>query len=186
MNFSKENASVFEMTHNNTEANPPDLEILKFDAEDEEFIEQLIKAVRSLLCRKNIDPETIVNLGGFLHALERLPLTTEDIFMTLTLTDEFERQSNWQDINITGDQFRLCSGYRTYDPRAGSDWHTTTELNVETDNREGEYFQVAQWVEEFVDRANSESQEITVINDADTPIHNWEFDTSEDTWDRLP
>jgi hypothetical protein len=160
-------------------------DLLGFLMEDCPIIENLTAAVRSLLQRPELSPQTISQIGIFLFGLERLPLATPGISMSLSLEFELNRERDWLCINIEDDRFVLDKGLSTYDPQVGGDHETENILEVGFGYREGDTFQAMAFAENFAELATDPSRTISITANADDPFNDWYLESDPDAWGKL-
>src|SRR5215212_4860291 len=79
--------------------------IFALEIDDGYYIEQVTKAVRSLLKRPNLTARQIVTIGRLLHGLGRLPLRTPGLDVHLTLVDEFNGEATSYELFLSSDSF---------------------------------------------------------------------------------
>ena len=162
-----------------------DEELFGFLIEDRQIVERLIDAVRFLLQRPGLKPESIASMGPFIFALERLPLTTPGLTASLSLRYELNRESDWVSIEISDDRFALDKGFHTYDPRVGGDTHSEIILEVGLGWRDGDTFQAMEFAEFFAECSQDASREVFISIDSDEPFTGWALESEPDAWDRL-
>src|SRR5438128_4675699 len=88
---------------------------------DRGLIETLARLIRKLIHRNEATAEQLHHLAVLLFALERLPLVTPGVDVTLTLSYRTESDMNYQSIDLDGSSFSLSSGGSVYTPNVGTD-----------------------------------------------------------------
>lgn len=162
-----------------------DEELFGFLIEDQQVVERLVDAVRSLLQRPELSPRTIASLGPLIFALERLPLPTPGLCATLTLRYELNRESDWVSIDISDDRIALDKGFHTYDPGVGGDTHSEIILEVGLGWRDGDTFQAMEFADYFAQCAEDPSRDVSVTIHSDELFTNWDLESNSDAWGRL-
>jgi hypothetical protein len=160
-------------------------DLFSFLIEDQHVVAQLIAAVRSLLQRPELSPQTIAGIGVFLFALERLPIPTPGICATLSLDYELNQERDWISIEFENDRFLLGKGLHTYDPGVGGDTHSEIILEVGLGYREGDTFEAVSFAESFASCAEDACREVSIDQNADEPFDDWELPTDPGAWGRL-
>lgn len=162
-----------------------DEERFGFLIEDQQVVERLVDAARSLLQRPGLSPQNIAGLGPVIFALERLPLPTRGFCATLTLRYELNRESDWVSIDISDDRIALDKGFHTYDPAVGGDTHSEIILEVGLGWRDGNTFQAMEFAEFFAQCAGDPSRDVSITIHSDEPFSDWDLEPDPDAWDRL-
>ena len=162
-----------------------DEELFGFLIDDQQVVERLVDAVRSLLQRPGLSPQTIASLGPVIFALERLPLATPRLYATLTLLYEVNREGNWVSIDISDDRIALDKGFHTYEPGIGGDTHSEIILEVGLGWRDGDTFQAMEFAELFTQCAIDSSRRVDVTIHSDEPFNDWNLESDPRAWDRL-
>jgi len=152
-----------------------------FHAEDSWPIGELIKVVRDLGDRKDLTKETREHLRVFLFAMERLPLITPGIWMTLRLRLEYGEDAEWIEIRMEGDEFALGRGSCEY-----GDADTETAFEVTSDFREGDAFTASQFAESFAACAEDVCREVVIEGFSDSPFAGWNLPQDKKRWGSLP
>jgi hypothetical protein len=160
-------------------------ELFSFLIEDQQVVSNLIAAVRSLLQRPELPPQTISEIGVFLFALERLPAPTPGICATLSLDYELNREKDWISIQFESDCFRLNKGFYTYEPGVGGDTHSEIILEVGIGWRDGDTFEAVEFAESFASCAEDACREVNIEQNADEPFNDWDLESDPDAWGRL-
>ena len=164
---------------------PPQL--YSFKIEEQGLIEGLMKALRSLLKRPGMTARHVYYTSLMLHALERMPLVTQGLWITLSLVNR-ESSGNWgcQDLTIDEEAVRFRTAESLYDPRTGSDNQRldNEEIGVGWRNVSADLPDLEDWVAWFHRRAKDPAIEVS-FDDADSAI-DWDDETDgRALWDTL-
>ena len=160
-------------------------EALKFAFEDQEILSELESGVRTLLQRPNLLPKSIADLAHFLFALSNLPASTPDAGVRIELAYKVGRESNWVDITLTEETFRIQAGGRVYDPAVGGDNFSSQIFEASLYHREGDLGQLAGFLASFQERVD-DPECILSTEVFNPPFDNWDFELTEnDPWDLI-
>lgn len=162
-----------------------DEELFGFLIEDQQVIERLVDAVRSLLQRPGLSPQAIASIGPVIFAMERLPLPTPGLSATLTLKYELNRESDWVSIDLSDDRIAFDKGFHTYEPGIGGDTHSEIILEVGLGWRDGDTFQAMEFAEYFAQCAEDPSRDVSITIHSDEPFSDWDLESDPGAWRRL-
>jgi hypothetical protein len=151
-----------------------------FYSEDSYPVGTLIKAIRGLMDRPKLPKETIGNLKVFLFAMQRLPLVTPGVRMSLGLRLDQGGESDWIEIRIEDDEFVLGRG-----SWEDGDADTETVFEVTADYRDGDAFLAAQFAESFKECARDVCREVVIEDWSDEPFTGWDLKPDPKRWGSL-
>lgn len=151
-----------------------------FYTEDSYPIGTLIAAIRKLMDRPELPDETTGNLKVFLFAMERLPLVTPGVHMSLGLRLDQGGESAWIEIRMEDGEFSLGRG--TW---IDGDAYTETVFEVTTDCREGAAFVAAQFAQSFMECAKDVCREVVIEDWSDGPFTGWDLKPDKKRWGSL-
>jgi hypothetical protein len=152
-----------------------------FQSEDSYPIGQLIAAMRRLANRPDLPADTAANLKVFLFAMERLPLVTPGVRMSLGLRLDQGGESDWIEIRMEDGEFTLGRG--TW---IDGDSDTETVFEVTPDYRDGDAFVATQFAESFAACASDVCREVVIEDFSDTPFTGWDLAPDRKRWSELP
>jgi hypothetical protein len=152
-----------------------------FYSEDSYPVGTLIKAIRGLMDRPKLPKETTRNLKVFLFAMQRLPLVTPGVQMSLGLRLDQGGESAWIEIRMGDGEFSLGSG--TW---IDGDADTETIFEVTPDYREGDAFVASQFAESFKECARDVCREVVIEDWSDEPFTGWDLKPDTKRWGSLP
>jgi hypothetical protein len=149
---------------------------------DRPLVEEITKAVRNCFRRSDITAEQIHHLAVLLFALERLPLATPGVHVSLTLSYRGENEMSCQSIDLDESSFTLSTGGSVYDPSVGTDSYGDDVLMVEVGGfRDAKWMQFVDWLSGFKNRL--EDAEIKTDLDDSSNI-DWSEGPDESAWER--
>jgi hypothetical protein len=152
-----------------------------FNCEDSYPVGQLIDAVRDMLERPELSTETVKQLCVFLFAMERLPLVTPGVRMSLGLRLDQGGESDWIEIRMEDSEFTLGRG-----AWVDGDANTETVFEVTPDYREGDAFQASNFAQSFISCAEDVCHEVVVEASSDEPFIGWDLKQDKSRWSSLP
>ena len=152
-----------------------------FYSEDSYPVGQLIDAIRDVMARPELSPETLEQLRVFLFAMERLPLVTPGVRMSLGLRLDQGGESDWREIRIEDETFSLGRG--TW---IDGDADTETVFEVGLDYRDGDAFQASNFALSFLSCAEDVCREVMVDDSSDEPFDGWSLAKDKRRWSDLP
>lgn len=152
-----------------------------FFCEDSYPVGTIIKAIRSYIGRTELSDDTAGHLRVFLFALERLPLVTPGVHMTLGLRFSQDGESEWMEIQIAEDEFSLGRGTWT-DGEACSE----TVFEVTSDYRGGDAFSASQFAATFAELAKDPWRTLVVEDFSTEPFSAWDLPLGKSHWSKLP
>jgi hypothetical protein len=145
-------------------------------------IQEIIKGVRILFCRKDITAQQLHNLALLLFGLQALPSPTAGLNVTLILSCTSGDDMHYHSVNLTDETFELSTGGHIYTPGAGHDSYSQTALMVETTGyRDANEAEIAKWIIGFKQRTID--GDIRVDLEEDCAI-DWTVEPDESGWDR--
>jgi len=159
-----------------------------FQMEDRDLVEQLIAAVRLLFHRKRLIPAHAHRVAVVLLALDRLPLPTEGVDISLSLSRRVSEELSYQTLHISEDSFRLDAGGSVYSPEVGSDSYGDDLFEVEVGGgrTDPDWMAIADWLDQFRGRAEDEESELDFEWNGDESQIDWESgEPTEQRWDML-
>jgi hypothetical protein len=162
------------------EADDYDPNCYAFYCEDSYPIGQLIAAIRSLAKRPELTAETLDSLKVFLFAMQRLPLITHEVRMSLALRLDQGGESDWIEIRMGDGEFSLCRG--TW---IDGDADTESIFEVTSDYRDGDAFMASQFAESFAECARDVCREIVIDDTSDEPFTAWDLKSDKSRWSDL-
>lgn len=162
------------------DADDSDPNCYAFYSEDSYPVGTLIKAIRGLMDRPDITDETTDNLKVFLFAMQRLPLVTPGVHMSLGLRLDQGGESAWIEIRMGDGEFSLGRG--TW---IDGDADTETIFEVTPDYREGDAFLASQFAESFTDCARDVCREVIIEDWSDGPFTGWDLAPDKKRWNDL-
>jgi hypothetical protein len=152
-----------------------------FNCEDSYPVGTLIKAIRGLMDRQKLTDETIGNLRVFLFAMQRLPLVTPGVRMSLGLRLDQGGESDWIEIRIEDDEFVLGRG-----SWEDGDADTETVFEVSPDYRDGDAFIASQFADSFKECARDVCREVVIEDWSDEAFAGWDLKSDPKRWGSLP
>jgi len=163
------------------------LELLAFLQEDYHPIQELIAGVRRVLKRKSVTPQQIVGLGKLLHGLQRLPLSTPGVDITVTIANRTSEDLFYQSVHLSESSFELSSGGAQYTPDVGSDSYTSFNFLVEAGGFRDSttVTEVEDWILGFIESLCDEEQAFEVDDQDEESALDWHEEGGEDYWDQL-
>jgi hypothetical protein len=151
-----------------------------FYSEDSYPVGTLIKAIRGLMERPKLPKETTGNLKVLLFAMQRLPLVTPGVQMSLGLRLDQGGESAWIEIRMGDGEFSLGSG--TW---IDGDADTETIFEVTPDYREGDAFVASQFAESFKECARDVCREVVIEDWSDETFTGWDLKPDPKRWGSL-
>ena len=152
-----------------------------FFAEDSYPAGQLVDAIRDIMERPELSPETLEQLRVFLFAMERLPLVTPGVRMSVGLRLDQGGESNWIEIRMEDDTFTLGRG-----SWIDGDAHTETVFEVGTGYRDGDAFTASNFAQSFLSCAEDVCRDVVIDDSSDEPFDCWDLGRDERRWNSLP
>lgn len=152
-----------------------------FYSEDSYPVGQLVSAIRRLMARTDLPAETTENLKVFLFAMERLPLVTPGVRMSLGLRLDQGGESDWIEIRMEDGEFTLGRG-----SWVDGDADTETVFEVTPDYRDGDAFIASQFAQSFIECARDVCREVVIENFSDEPFTGWNLEPDKKRWGSLP
>jgi hypothetical protein len=152
-----------------------------FYSEDSYPIGLLIAAIRRLMARPDLPAETAENLKVFMFAMERLPLVTPGVSMSLGLRYEMRGESDWIEIRMEDGEFTLGRG--TW---VDGDADTEADFEVTPDYREGDAFIATGFAESFAECARDVCREVVIEDTSVEPFTGWNLERDKTRWASLP
>jgi hypothetical protein len=167
---------------------PPQPEHFAFFMEDHDIVERLIAAVRLLLHRKTLTPIQAHRVAIVLLALERLPLSTKGVEISLSFSHRINDELSYQALYIGETVFELQTGGSVYSPGVGGDNYADNVFVVELGNRRNkvDLLTIDGWLEGFSSEARDEGTEIEFEWLGDESQIDWENEEpTRQYWDNL-
>ena len=152
-----------------------------FYSEDSYPVRILIAAIRRLMARPRLPAETTENLKVFLFAMERLPLVTPGVRMSLGLRLDQGGESDWIEIRMEDGEFSLGRGTWTE-----GDADTETVFEVSSEYRDGDAFIATGFAESFTECARDVCREVVIEDTSDEPFTGWDLEPDKKRWNDLP
>lgn len=152
-----------------------------FYAEDSYPVGQLVGAIRRVMHRPELSTEDIARLRVFLFAMERLPLVTPGVRMSLGLRLDQGGESDWIEIRIEDGAFTLGRG-----SWIDGDAETETVFEVGTDYRDDDAFQASNFAQSFRSCAVDVCREVVIEDTSDEPFKCWDLEKDKSRWGSLP
>lgn len=152
-----------------------------FHSEDSYPVGNLISAIRHITNRPDLPADTAENLKVFLFAMERLPLVTPGVRMSLGLRLDQGGESDWIEIRMEDGEFTLGRG--TW---VDGDADTETVFEVTPDYREGDAFAATHFAESFAECASDVCREVVIEDFSDKPFADWDLQQDKSRWNNLP
>jgi hypothetical protein len=152
-----------------------------FHSEDSYPVGQLTAAIRRLAKRPDLPAETAEKLKVFLFAMERLPLVTPGVRMSLGLRLDQGGESDWIEIRMEDGEFTLGRG-----AWVDGDADTETVFEVTPGYRDGDAFIATHFAESFTECARDACREVVIEDFSDEPFTAWELPQDKSLWSSLP
>lgn len=152
-----------------------------FYAEDSYPVGQLVGAIRRVMKRPELSTEDLAQLRVFLFAVERLPLVTPGVRMSLGLRLDQGGESDWIEIRMEDGTFTLGRG--TW---IDGDADTETDFEVSTDYRDGDAFQASNFAQSFRSCAEDVCRAVVIGDTSDEPFNGWDLEKDKSRWGSLP
>lgn len=172
---------VSEEDEEDEDADDSDPNCYAFYSEDSYPVGILIAAIRRLMARPDLPGESIDDLKVFLFAMERLPLVTPGVRMSLGLRLDQGGESDWIEIRMEDGEFTLGRG-----SWVDGDADTETVFEVTPDYRDGDAFIATQFAESFAECARDVCREVVIDDTSDEPFIGWELPQDKERWNDLP
>lgn len=151
-----------------------------FHVEDSYPIGMLNDSISQLMYRPDLQPESREKLKVFAFAMERLPLVTPGVRMSLGLRLEQGGESDWIEIRMEDGEFSLGRG-----SWIDGDASTETVFEVSSGYREGDAFMATHFAESFAECANDVCREVVIEDSSDEPFADWDLAPGESRWGSL-
>jgi len=152
-----------------------------FHTEDCYPVGILIEAVAGISDRQELTPETRDELRLFLFAMERLPLITPGVRMTLALRIDQGGESDWREIRIEDGEFSLGQG-----SWIDGDADTENVFEVSESYRDGDAFSATGFAESFTECAEDVCRDVVIQDYSDEPFTRWDLPLGKTLWGKLP
>lgn len=152
-----------------------------FYSEDSYPVGLLIAAIRRLMARPDLPADTVADLKVFLFAMQRLPLVTPGVSMSLALRLNQGGESDWIEIRMEDGEFTLGRG--TW---VDGDADTETVFEVTAEYREGDAFIATGFAESFAECARDVCREVVIDDTSDEPFTGWNLERDKTRWASLP
>lgn len=131
--------------------------------------------------RPQLSVETTGDLKVFLFAMERLPLVTPGVRMSLGLRLDRCGESDWIEIRMEDGEFSLSRG--TW---IDGDADTETVFEISSDYRDGDAFIASQFAESFAECARDVCREVIIEDTTDESFTGWDLKPDKTRWGSLP
>jgi hypothetical protein len=152
-----------------------------FYSEDSYPVGLLVDAIRDVMDRPELSPETLEQLRVFLFAMERLPLVTPNVRMSLGLRLDQGGESDWIEIRMEDEVFTLGRG--TW---IDGDADTETLFEVGLNYRDGDAFQASNFAQSFISCAEDVCREVVIDDSSGEPFNGWDLAKDKRRWSSLP
>ena len=152
-----------------------------FYSEDSYPVGQLVDVIRDIMERPELSTEAVAQLRVFLFAMERLPLVTPGVRMSLGLRLDQGGESDWIEIRIEDDIFTLGRG-----SWIDGDADTETVFEAGPDYRDGDAFQASNFAQSFLSCAEDVCREVVIADSSDEPFNGWDLEKDTSRWGKLP
>ena len=152
-----------------------------FNCEDSYPVGQLIDGIRDVMARPEVTEEELEQLKVFLFAMERLPLVTPGVRMSLALRLNQGGESDWIEIRMEDEILTLGRG-----SWVDGDADTETHFEVGLDYRDGDAFQASNFALSFISCAEDVCREVIIEDTSDEPFTGWELQKDKSRWSQLP
>lgn len=163
------------------DADDSDPNCYAFYSEDSYPVGILIAAIRRLMARPDLPGESIDDLKLFLFAMERLPLVTPGVRMSLGLRLDQGGESDWIEIRMEDGEFSLGRGTWTE-----GDADTETVFEVSSQYRDGDAFIATGFAESFTECSRDVCREVVIDDTSDEPFTSWDLARDKTRWASLP
>ncbi len=170
-----------EEANEDEEEEESDKDCYGFYAEDSYPVGQLIDGIRDLMERPDLPPESFEQLRVFLFAMERLPLVTPGVRMSLGLRLDQGGESDWIEIRMEDEVFTLGRG-----SWIDGDAATETVFEVGLDYRDGDAFQASNFALSFLSCAEDVCRDVVIDDSSDKPFNGWDLERDKSRWSSLP
>ena len=152
-----------------------------FYSEDSYPVGQLVDAIRDIMERPELLPKTLEQLRVFLFAMERLPLVTPGVRMSVGLRLDQGGESDWIEIRMEDGEFTLGRG-----SWIDGDADTETVFEVGAGYRNGNAFTASNFAQSFLSCAEDVCREVVIDDSSDKPFDGWDLGRDEGRWNSLP
>ena len=152
-----------------------------FNCEDSYPVGQLIDGIRDVMARPEVTEEELEQLKVFLFAMERLPLVTPGVRMSLGLRLNQGGESDWIEIRMEDEILTLGRG-----SWVDGDADTETHFEVGLAYRDGDAFQASNFALSFISCAEDFCREVVIEDTSDEPFSGWELQKDKSRWSQLP
>jgi len=151
-----------------------------FYSEDSYPVGLLIDAIRDVMDRPELSPEALGELRVFLFAMERLPLVTPGVRMSIGLRLDQGGESDWIEIRMEDEVFTLGRG-----SWIDGDADTETVFEVGVGYRDGDAFQASNFAQSFINCAEDACREVVIDDSSDEPFNGWDLEKDKSRWGSL-
>jgi hypothetical protein len=162
--------------------------LYSFKTEESGLVPLFCKAVRALLARPSLPAREVHLCAVLLRAFERLPLITEGIGISLSLTYRVSADRSWyREIAVRADSVELSEGAISYSPDVGSDCENRTLIEIGVGWREENADLVAleDWLAGFANEAADPEIEVSFDDFGESQL-DWSDDIDgADYWEGL-
>lgn len=149
---------------------------------DRSLIEKISKAVRNSFKREDLKAKQLHHMTVLLFGLERMPLATPGVNVTLTVSSRTESEMSYHSIHLDESSLSLSQGGSVYDPRVGGDNFGEDILLVETtgfrDDATMGYFD---WLAIFKSRLEYDEIDFEIEDSCEV---DWSLEPDASSWER--
>lgn len=151
------------------------------EIDDAYFVEQIERALRTLLGRPDLTPKQIVGIGRAIHGLKRLPLRTPGLDIKILLIMKNESGAEEYTLYFSADQLITDSGGYV-DNGHGSDSFTGTTFRVYPRSREYDNFNIfsENWPNAFSQMSGAE---LKIQDMSDETLLEWKHPDGSVFWE---
>jgi hypothetical protein len=165
----------------NTDSDILEKALFGFHIDDTYYIEQVEKAIRSVLIRSDLKPKQIIGIGRALHGIGRLPLRTPGLDIQISLSIKGDSGAEEYEFYLDDSRFLTSSG-GYMDFGYGSDSFSGPTFEVEPNCRElsNWSFGSLEWPEAFSEMSGAE---LKVVDLSDDRLLDWEHPNGSIFWE---
>lgn len=135
----------------------------------------LESVIRSILRKPTLKPQQIAQMAAFLYAVQRLPVVTEGVNMSISLVYRVGRESNYKQVHIDRESFRLESGGYAHEEGVGGDSFGGILFEAFAGGgRDGDSSEAMEFMEALRERAEDPSMQVEIDDNSDEPLRDWD------------
>lgn len=152
-----------------------------FELDDGYYIQRVSRAIRDLLRREDLTPKQVHSIAKMLLGLERLPLQTPGLNVSIELYEKVDGEATSYEIAFGGNEFRTASGGYV-EGSMGSDSFSGPTFEVGQQFRSCDVFDISDlyWPQYFSDL--SVQAKLRIEDNSDDELLDWEHSNGLIFW----